>query len=86
VLDRSCRVHDGRQPAYLPGWEEGRIAEQQRRFRTVLILGAGDAADADPRLSAKRDWRGWLAGRRCTAAGPEIQVCPCGRIDDVKRV
>ena len=71
-------------------WKEGRVAGLSSMVgEPVIILGAGDAADALIReLSAKRDWRvvGLLDdGER--KQGRQIHGIPVrGRIDDVGRV
>jgi FlaA1/EpsC-like NDP-sugar epimerase len=71
-------------------WKEGRIASLNSvAAAPVLILGAGDAADALIReLSAKRDWRVvGLLDDGARKQGREIHGVPVrGRIDDVKRV
>jgi FlaA1/EpsC-like NDP-sugar epimerase len=71
-------------------WKEGRIASLNSvAAAPVLILGAGDAADALIReLSAKRDWRVvGLLDDGALKQGREIHGVPVrGRIDDVKRV
>ncbi len=71
-------------------WKEGRIANLNSvAAAPVLILGAGDAADALIReLSAKRDWRVvGLLDDGALKQGREIHGVPVrGRIDEVKRV
>ena len=71
-------------------WKEGRIAGLNSvAAAPVLILGAGDAADALIReLSAKRDWRVvGLLDDGALKQGREIHgVAVRGRIEDVKRV
>ena len=71
-------------------WKEGRIASLNSvAAAPVLILGAGDAADALIReLSAKRDWRVvGLLDDGALKQGREIHGVPVrGRVDDVKRV
>ncbi len=71
-------------------WKEGRIASLSSvAGAPVLILGAGDAADALIReLSAKRDWRVvGLLDDGALKQGRQIHGVPVrGRIDEVQRV
>ncbi len=71
-------------------WKEGRIASLRSvAGAPVLILGAGDAADALIReLSAKRDWRVvGLLDDGALKQGRQIHGVPVrGRIDEVARV
>ncbi len=71
-------------------WKEGRLAGLARPQATpVLLMGAGDAADALIRdLSAKREWQVvGLLDDSTTRQGRHIHGVPVrGKLDDVQRV